>query len=246
MIVEPLAPIPPMPGYYRDEEKRAWLRRLFDDTADGYDRVEAWLSLGTGSRYRRDALQRAGLGQGMNVVDVATGTGLVAREALSIVGPAGRVVGIDPSEAMLARARSKLAIETRTAWADALPVDDETADFVTMGYALRHLEDLHAAFREFSRVLKPDGRVCVLELTRPSSRLARMSLRGYLGLISSPLGRLAGLPPRTSELWRYYWDTIEQCAAPARVTEVLSRAGFRDVSHRLVLGLFSEYTATRG
>src|ERR1043165_2988776 len=99
---EPVPPHPLMTSRYRDNaEKHEWLRRIFDDTAADYDRVESWLSLGSGSRNRREALQRAGLAAGMGVADVACGTGLVAGEAMRIVGDGGRVVGIDPSAGML-------------------------------------------------------------------------------------------------------------------------------------------------
>src|SRR3954471_18292565 len=102
----PLRPPPLMPTLYRtDAEKHEWLRRIFDATAPDYDRVESWLSLGTGRWYRRRALLRAGLAPGMSIADVACGTGLVAREGALIVGPHGRVVGVDPSEGMLAQAR---------------------------------------------------------------------------------------------------------------------------------------------
>src|SRR5215831_31319 len=121
---EPLAPHPLMPALYRSNaEKHEWLRRIFDDTAIDYDRIESCLSLGSGRWYRRQALRRAGLGPGMSVADVACGTGLVAREAASIVGPAGSVVCIDPSAGMLEQARLKFGLRAVTGLAEATPFE---------------------------------------------------------------------------------------------------------------------------
>src|SRR6187399_2166126 len=83
-----LRPHTPLPAYYGDEvEHQQFLRRIFDDTAPDYDRIERVLAFGTGPTYRRMALQRAGLASGAQVLDVGIGTGLVAREALRLIGP---------------------------------------------------------------------------------------------------------------------------------------------------------------
>jgi demethylmenaquinone methyltransferase/2-methoxy-6-polyprenyl-1,4-benzoquinol methylase len=113
-----------------------------------------------------------------------------------------------------------------------------------MGYALRHMDDLVRAFREFRRILRPGGRVCILEITRPRTKLGRAFLRAYLGTLSAVLGRLTRLSPRTPELWAYYWDTIDRCVPPERVLEALRAAGFTDPERFISMGIFSEYTAT--
>jgi demethylmenaquinone methyltransferase/2-methoxy-6-polyprenyl-1,4-benzoquinol methylase len=243
---EPVPPHPLNPALYRDNrEKREWLRRIFDDTAGDYDRVESWLSLGSGRWYRRQALRRAGLSDGMAVADVACGTGLVAREAASIVGARGEIIGIDPSERMLGHARGKVGIQTVVGVAEALPFEAGRFDFVAMGYALRHVGDLGAAFAEFHRVLRPGGLLCILEITRPTGPLRRVLLRGYMGLLSGVLGRVKRVASRTPELWTYYWQTIDRCVPPDRVLQALREAGFQGAQHRVQLGLFSEYTACR-
>ena len=97
------APHRPLTRYYADEESRSgFVREMFDTTAEDYDRIESILGLGTGLWYRGQALERAGLRPGMNVVDVGVGTGLVARQAARIVGDQGTVTGVDPSPRMLA------------------------------------------------------------------------------------------------------------------------------------------------
>ncbi len=110
-VVSPseLPPHPELSAYYRGARgKRTFLRQIFDETAHDYDRVERVLALGSGRWYRRQALRRAGLAGGMRVLDVATGTGLVAREAMGVVGAAGNVIGVDPSVGMLRQARASL------------------------------------------------------------------------------------------------------------------------------------------
>ena len=239
-------PHPILSEHYQDDAgKREWLKSIFDDTAQDYDRVESWLSLGSGRWYRRQALTRSGLVAGMIVADVACGTGLVAREAVRIVGGTGRVVGIDPSPGMLKYASESINIEPRNGRAEAIPEEGSTFDFLSMGYALRHVDDLGSAFAEFRRVLKPGGRVCILEITSPDSRFGRFFLSAYMQLISGIFCRVGGRSKRTRELWRYYWDTISQCARPEAVMEAMRAAGFCDVRRAVPLGIFSEYTGTK-
>jgi len=144
---------------------------------------------------------------------------------------------------MLERAREALRIETMIATAESLPFPNASFDFVSMGYALRHMDDLVAAFRELKRILRPGGRVCILEITRPRTRLGRACLRAYLGTLSAILGRFAKLSPRTPELWAYYWETIDRCVPPERVLEALQAAGFHAPTRTVSMGIFSEYTA---
>lgn len=241
-----LRPHAPLPQYYGDEDDahRRFVRRIFDDTAGDYDRIERLLAFGSGAWYRREALRRAGLAAGMRILDVGVGTGLLARQALAIVGDGGHVVGVDPSPGMMAQARLP-QVTLLQGRAEALPVADAAVDFVAMGYALRHLSDLHAAFAEFTRVLRPGGRLLLLEITRPGSRLATWALRSYMRSVVPTAARWVTGHADTSQLWRYYWDTIEACVEPSAVLAALHRAGLREVKRHLELGIFSEYTARR-
>jgi demethylmenaquinone methyltransferase / 2-methoxy-6-polyprenyl-1,4-benzoquinol methylase len=241
-----LSPHAPLPEYYgNDEEHERFVRNMFDATAVDYDRVERLLAWGTGSWYRRQALRRAGLTAGMHVIDVGTGTGLLAREALKLCGAQGSLVGVDPSLGMMAQARLPRAslLQGR---AEALPCGDAGSDFVCMGYALRHLSDLDQALSEFFRVLQPGGRLLMLEITRPRGALARWALKGYMRTLVPVAARLMTHHADTATLWRYYWDTIEACISPSQVLDAMRRAGFIDVERHLELGIFCEYTACKG
>jgi demethylmenaquinone methyltransferase/2-methoxy-6-polyprenyl-1,4-benzoquinol methylase len=146
---------------------------LFDRGARHYARAERIISssLGSGYLYRKKALQRAGLRPGMRVLDVATGTGLAARAALDLGVAPGNLSGLDPSAGMLHEAGQPVPFRAVRGVADALPFADATFDFLSMGFALRHVADLRATFAEYRRVLRPGGTLLVLEISRPSSPL---------------------------------------------------------------------------
>lgn len=240
-----LPPHAPLPRYYGNEdEHQAFLRRIFDDTAPDYDRIERVLAFGSGPWYRRSALQRAGLRTGAEVLDVGIGTGLVAREALRLIGPSGRLVGVDPSAGMM-KEIDLPGVELVQGKAEALPRPDASSDFVSMGYALRHISDVAAAFGEFHRALRPGGRVLVLEISKPRGRIGTALLKAYMRAVVPLIARFIGKRSDTAELWRYYWDTIEACIPPEQVMQALRDAGFSDVRRHVELGIFSEYTAVK-
>ena len=239
------APHPVLPRYYaRADAKRSFLKHIFDDSAADYDRVDRLLAFGTGSWYRRQALLRAGLAPGMKVLDVAIGTGLVSRQIVRILGARGEVIGIDPSAGMLASAARGLGIGLMRGRAEALPFADASFDFLAFGFALRHVEDMQAAFGEFRRVLRPGGRLLALEITRPEGRIAQRLLRAYMHGVVPLLSRLVARHRDTPHLYRYYWETIESCVAPASVLAALESSGFRRAGRHVELGIFSEYCAT--
>ena len=239
---KPLIDSPRLRRYFHDEKERlALTRALFEQSADLYDRLEWWTGLGVGWWYRRQVLQHAGLKPRMRVLDVATGTGLVAREALKLIGPEGRLTGLDPSPAMLAEARKVLAIETVEGYAEAIPLPGDQFDFLSMGYALRHVTDLKTTFRECLRVLKPGGTVCILEIVNPENRLLRGLLKFHLLYLVPALIRVLLRRPDSAELSKYHWETIEACVPPATIQKALETAGFAEVRSQITLGIFREY-----
>ena len=240
------APHPPLTEYYGSEkDRRGWVGEQFDKTATDYDRMEAILGLGTGSNYRRSTLVLAGLKPGMTVLDVGMGTGLVARQAADIVGDPTLVTGVDPSPGMIQSAKLPAGVKVVEGRAEQIPLPDGEFDFLSMGYALRHISDLSVAFTEFYRVLKPGGIVCILEITPPKGKIAFAITKWYIKFLVPVLAKLFAKDNKTSKLWRYYWDTIEACAPPESVMKTLSAAGFINVRRHVDLGIFSVYLGSR-
>jgi demethylmenaquinone methyltransferase / 2-methoxy-6-polyprenyl-1,4-benzoquinol methylase len=243
----PIRPHPLLTRYYPDEAaRRRQVLAWFDESAADYDWITAAISLGSGGRYRREALLRAGLAAGMRALDVACGTGILTAHARQIVGPTGQAVGLDPSTGMLLRARGRGLRRLARGVAEALPFPDGHFDFLSMGFALRHVPDLRATFREYRRVLAPGGRLLILEITPPRSRLAFRLLALYLGRLVPLVARLGRGGRSSRDLMRYYWETIESCVPPPVILAALEEAGFGRVERRVELALFSEYVACRG
>jgi demethylmenaquinone methyltransferase/2-methoxy-6-polyprenyl-1,4-benzoquinol methylase len=238
-------PHPRLHAYHDAHDRRAFVRALFDGTATEYDRINRLFSLGSGGRYRRQVLLRTGLAPGMQLVDVAVGTGLLANEAVRLVGDPGAVIGIDPSGEMLREARRKLSISLIQGRAEHLPLADGCADFLTMGYALRHVEHLSAAFAEFARVLRPGGTLLILEFVAPSGRVGRALTRFYLGAAIPALCRLLAPSAQTETLMRYCWDTVEASASPDTIQAELAASGFTRITAMRSLGFLIAYCARK-
>jgi len=239
-----LAPHPTIEGHYREAAKRQeYVDSLFDHAAPHYDWICQVMSFGSGALYRRQALQRLGVRPGMAVLDVATGTGLVAREAVALAGGSG-VIGLDPSRGMLDEARRTVAAPLVQARGEGLPFADARFDALSMGYALRHVSDLFAAFREYHRVLRPGGRVLILEISRPASRLGLALARLYLKRLVPLVTRMGTGSADAQRLMDYYWDTIEHCVPPEAILDAMRRSGF-EATRRVQGGLLSEYVGVK-
>lgn len=230
--------------YHRPDERQAVVNGLFDDASPSYDRITSLMSFGTGGWYRRDALRRWGVGPGSRVLDVASGTGQVAAAAMRLSGPEGLVLGVDPSAGMR-RVAAQRGCRVVEGTAERLPVDDASFDLVVMGYALRHVSDLVAAFAEMRRALRPGGRVLILEVTRPESNAARWLLRLYLRGVVPMASLLLTANRRAMELMRYYWESIDRCVPPGAILSAMERSGLRDAAVRRSMGVLTEYTAER-
>lgn len=247
MTTASTAPHPKLKEYYRsDVERRTMLDTLFDRNASRYDAITQWLSLGSGRWHRSQILKHAGVGKDTALLDVACGTGLVTLEAQKLVGDHGTVVGLDASFGMLGEAKSRGCKKLLHGVAERLPFPDAAFDVVSMGYALRHVVDLNVVFAEYFRSLKPGGRLVLMEIARPESRISFGAARFYMRTIVPTLAGMGTRNDSATKLMRYYWDTIEHCVPMPVITEALTNAGFADVHvTRLFGGLIKDYWATK-
>jgi demethylmenaquinone methyltransferase/2-methoxy-6-polyprenyl-1,4-benzoquinol methylase len=228
-----------------ETEKPDFVNQLFDRSAQLYDGVVSWGFLGTGSQYRRAVLRQHGLRAGQRLLDVGCGTGLVALEAARLLGTAENITCLDPSAGMLSVAKLKLNARFVQGRAEEIPLPDESFDFLTMGYALRHVTSLEQAFHEYHRVLARGGKVLLLEITKPSNRVGAAVLKVYFNGVYPWLARMFTRSEAARDLLKYYWETIEACIRPELILEALSKAGFSQVKRDSRFGVLSEYNAVK-
>jgi demethylmenaquinone methyltransferase / 2-methoxy-6-polyprenyl-1,4-benzoquinol methylase len=204
------------------------VRTMFDRIAPIYDAMNRAFTMGLDGRWRRLAAASV-VRPGDRVLDAACGTGDLALAALEA---GGDVTGLDFSERMLERARRKSdAIEWIRGDVLALPFDDATFDAATIGFGIRNVEDLDGVLRELARVLRPGGRLAVLELTRPTG-----VLRPFFRLWFDVLIPLAGKVLPGGVAYSYLPASVRRFPGPDDLAGALRRAGFADVGYRLLAG----------
>ena len=219
-------------------ERNRAAQALFAPLAPSYDRYARLLSFGQDPRWRSFLVSRIEARPEDTVLDVATGTGAVARELVRRYGC--RVVGVDQSAEMLAiaRARAEERVEFREARAEALPFADRSFDGLTFTYLLRYVEDPAATMHELARVVRPGGRVAMLEFSIPGNPLARLSWNVYVRVGLPVAGRL--ISPGWHEVGRFLGPSIRDFWARYPLERVLGlwrNAGIDDVATcRLSLG----------
>jgi demethylmenaquinone methyltransferase/2-methoxy-6-polyprenyl-1,4-benzoquinol methylase len=233
-------------GRYADESGKArFVQEVFGRGAKHYDRIGRVGFFGTGHLHRKRSLEKAGLRPGMEALDVACGTGAVARAIAEILGDGGRVCGVDPVENMLAEAKKSLAAPFFLGRAEALPFSSQSFDFLSMGYALRHVSDLNRTFTEYHRVLRPGGKLLILEISRPRTRFGLAVSRLYFKDLLPGLSWLITGSREAARMMSYYWETIDACVPPEAILTAIREAGFHETSRTVEIGIFSAYTAVK-
>jgi demethylmenaquinone methyltransferase / 2-methoxy-6-polyprenyl-1,4-benzoquinol methylase len=212
---------------------------MFSAIAPRYDFLNRVLSLGRDRAWRREAIRATGLPAAGRLVDVCTGTADMALEAARQF-PAATIAGVDFSAAMIALGSRKTAgahaadrIHLSVAPAEALPFGDHTFDGATVAFGLRNVPDRRQALTEMHRVLKPDGRVVVLEFTTPPGRLFR---RIYLWYFHRVLPVIGGFVSGHRSAYAYLPASVSDFPPPNELAAWMVEAGFRDVSYRLLTG----------
>jgi demethylmenaquinone methyltransferase/2-methoxy-6-polyprenyl-1,4-benzoquinol methylase len=206
---------------------------MFDRIAGPYDLMNSVMTAGLHHRWRSRAADLARLSPGGRALDVATGTGDLAIELAGRVGPSGEVVGSDFSEGMLARAREKApGIRWEHGNALALPYDDDSFDASTVGFGARNFSDLERGLREMVRVVRPGGRVVVLEITTPTKPPLSTFFSIWFDRIVPLLGKVAAEP----EAYTYLPNSVKRFPGPGALGGLLHDAGLRDVRWLLTAG----------
>jgi demethylmenaquinone methyltransferase/2-methoxy-6-polyprenyl-1,4-benzoquinol methylase len=211
---------------------------MFDRVAGVYDLMNTAMTAGMHHRWRRRAATRAELGPGDAALDVCCGTGDLAFELAGRVGPRGTVVGCDFSEPMLELARRK-AVErklgqVRFEWADALelPYAGASFDAVTVGFGVRNLVDLERGLEQLVRVLRPGGRLVILEITQPRRPPLSTFYSLWFDRIVPILGTLAGDP----DAYAYLPQSVKRFPSPQRLAELMAAAGLERIRYLLLAG----------
>jgi demethylmenaquinone methyltransferase/2-methoxy-6-polyprenyl-1,4-benzoquinol methylase len=217
---------------------------MFDQVAARYDARNRLFSADRDRAWRRQAARRAALHPGQTALDLCTGTGKLAHELLPYVGPSGRVIGVDFSPAMLELARRREPhVEFRLGDVTRLSEPDGSVDAVTIGFGLRNLVDREAALGEMFRVLRPGGRLVILEFAPPSRGLLMRAYRFYLSRVMPAVAGLRNAGEGSA--YRYLAQTVEAFPEPAELARQLEGLGFRVSVERMTFGIAALHVAVR-
>lgn len=221
------------------------MRAMFDGIARVYDRMNSVMTAGLHHRWRARAADLAQLAPGARALDVACGTGDLALELARRVGPGGEVVGCDFSEPMLELARAKAAQAAaapdgralgslRFEWANALelPYRDDEFAAATVGFGVRNFADLERGLTELVRVVRPGGRVVILEMTTPTKPPLSTFFRVWFDRIVPVLGRLAG----DADAFTYLPRSVRRFPGPRELAATMERCGLRRIRYVITAG----------
>jgi demethylmenaquinone methyltransferase/2-methoxy-6-polyprenyl-1,4-benzoquinol methylase len=214
------------------------IRGMFDRIAGVYDLMNTAMTVGLHHRWRERAADLTELGPGGVALDACCGTGDLALALARRVGPEGSVIGSDFSERMLDLARRK-ALErgvrtVRFEWADALelPYEEASFDAVTVGFGVRNLADLQRGVDELSRVLRPGGRLVILEITQPRRPPLSTFFRLWFDRLVPILGTLAG----DRDAYSYLPESVKRFPGPEGLARVMERAGLERIRYTVLAG----------
>ncbi len=228
--------------------KKEQVAKMFDNISGNYDFLNHFLSLGIDTQWRKIAIRQLQSSRPKLILDVATGTGDFAVAALKL-NP-DKVIGIDISEGMLEVGRKKILkrgfqtkIELRSGDSEKLPFEENKFDAIIVGFGVRNFENLEKGLSEMFRVLKPGGKVVVLEFSRPTAFPLRQLFHFYFRFILPKVGRWVS---RDASAYTYLPESVQAFPDGEHFMMILSQVGFKSTTCRpLTFGISSLYTGIK-
>lgn len=232
---------------YKDSplSKKEQVAGMFDDISDRYDFLNRFLSAGIDCRWRRTAINQLKASRPKYILDVATGTADVAIMASQMLHP-DKITGIDISEGMLEIGRKKTvklglqdSIQLLKGDSEAINFNDNTFDAVTVAFGVRNFQQLETGLREIKRVLKPGGKLVVLEFSKPKLPFVRSIYNFYMKIVTPNMGKIFS---KNRNAYQYLDESIKKFPEGKNFTDILDNLGYRNTySKPLSLGICSIY-----
>lgn len=228
-----------------DRSKKEQVADMFNDIAPKYDFINRFLSVGIDVKWRKKAIKKLLDIKPKKILDVATGTADVAIMASSILQP-DKIIGIDISDGMLEIGRKKVkklglenTIELLNGDSETINFDNDSFDAVTVAFGVRNFQDLRKGLAEIKRVLKPGGRLVVLEFSRPKSAFTKAFYNVYMKIVAPGMGKLFS---KNRNAYQYLDESIKKFPEGKNFTNILGELGYRKTYCKpLSLGICSIY-----
>ncbi|MBL4678213.1 MAG: bifunctional demethylmenaquinone methyltransferase/2-methoxy-6-polyprenyl-1,4-benzoquinol methylase UbiE [Mucilaginibacter sp.] len=235
--------------YQNQATKKEQVADMFNNISKTYDFLNHFMSLGIDIIWRKKAINELKKGQPKLILDVATGTGDFAFEALKILRPE-KIIGADISAGMLEVAKQKIAkrglsdkFEVKLGDSEKLPFEADEFDAVTVAYGVRNFENLEKGLTDINRVLKPGGKAVVLEFSKPKAFPIKQLYNFYFNYITPGIGKLFSKDARA---YTYLPESVAAFPDGEAFRAVMHKAGFKDTKVRpLAFGICSIYTGIK-
>ncbi len=231
-----------------DKTKKEQVAEMFDNISEKYDFLNHLLSMGIDKLWRKKAIKIIGKKQPKTILDIATGTGDFAIEALKL-NPS-KIVGVDISKGMLAKGKIKIKklkaediITLEYGDSENLPFEDDSFDAITVGFGVRNFENLEKGLGEMLRVVKPNGTVAVLEFSKPKRFPVKQGFNFYSKYILPKIGNTVS---KDSSAYTYLPESVEAFPEGDDFVDILSKVGYKDIQQNLVSGgIATIYSCTK-
>ncbi|MES2419501.1 MAG: bifunctional demethylmenaquinone methyltransferase/2-methoxy-6-polyprenyl-1,4-benzoquinol methylase UbiE [Bacteroidota bacterium] len=235
--------------YQTDHSKKEQVAAMFDNISGTYDFLNHFLSLGIDKLWRRKAIKELRLIQPKIMLDVATGTGDFAFESIKILNPE-KIIGVDISEGMLAVARKKInarnlgaVFSVQLGDSEGLNFENDTFDAITVAFGVRNYENLEKGLADMLRVLKPGGKIVILEFSKPSAFPIKQLYNFYFRYITPFFGRFVS---KDKQAYTYLPESVAAFPDGKTFTTLMDKVGYKNNRHRfLTFGISAIYTGTK-